>query len=143
MEIITQNAAESQKAGKKFAASLKGGEFIALTGGLGAGKTTFVQGIGEYFGIKRMTSPTFILLRKYKISNFKFKISNLFHLDLYRLENNIPEEIENLGLQEEIENPKSVILVEWAEKMQKFLPANTIYIKFDNLSEYERRIKIK
>lgn len=88
MEVNTKNANETKEFGKKFGASLKGGEVLALSGDLGAGKTTFVQGLAEGLGIdERIMSPTFLLMREHGI---KFG-GKLYHVDLYRLESNVEQ----------------------------------------------------
>src|SRR3990167_10169634 len=99
MEIFTENANETKKFGREFSAFLKGGETICLSGDLGSGKTTFVQGLAKRFGIERIISPTFILMRTYKIDDKYQKggIKYLYHLDLYRLEGNISEQLIDLG----------------------------------------------
>ncbi len=135
MEVITKDASSTQRLGQKIGASLKGGEIIALTGNLGAGKTTFVQGLAQGLGIEdRVTSPTFILMREYHGA------LNLYHLDMYRLENNFWEEIRNLGLTDLWGKEGNVVIVEWAEKIKEYMPENTIWIDFTQVGE-ERLIK--
>lgn len=108
---------------------------MALSGDLGAGKTTFVQGVANGLGIKdRITSTTFVIMRNY---------GNFFHADLYRLEENVAEEVENLGLMDIIREGKSIVITEWAEKIRSLLPKNTIWVNIENTNEHERRIKIK
>src|SRR5260221_7294528 len=120
MEIITKNAKETFELGKKFGSSLKGGEILAFVGGLGAGKTTFIQGLAAGIGIKnKIVSPTFILMRTY---------GNFYHLDLYRLEGDIEKEVRNLGLFDIWENPLNIIAIEWAEKLKTDWPKNTKWI---------------
>ena len=139
MEIITKNAKETKEFGKKFGSSLKGGEVIALVGDLGAGKTTFVQGLAEGLGLKsKIVSPTFILMRQYSLESGL----NFYHADLYRLEGNVDHEVVNLGLPDIWEKKDNIVVVEWAEKSRELFPKNTIWINFDESSEDERRIKI-
>lgn len=136
MELITKNADETKKFGREFASYLKGGEILCLVGDLGAGKTTFVQGLAEGLKAKgRVISPTFILMRQYTSEKF-----NIYHLDLYRLENNFIDELENLGVYELWQNPKNIVLIEWAEKIKNLLPKNAKWIHIKNLSEEERKI---
>ena len=146
METTTKNAEETKELGKKVAASLKGGETLALVGDLGSGKTTFVQGLAEGLGIKqRIISPTFIIMRNYKISqitDYRSPVTNFYHIDLYRLENKIETEIENLGLEEIWSNPENVIAIEWAEKVRDIVPKNATWIEFEYLDDDKRRIKI-
>lgn len=143
MEYITQSAEETQELGRKLSVNLNGGEVIALSGDLGAGKTTFVQGLAEGLGItSRVNSPTFIIMRSYQITNGQSLITNLYHIDLYRLENNIEEEIKNLGITDLWGNQENVFIIEWAEKAKDLLPENTTWIKFENLEEDGRKITI-
>ena len=138
MEFITKNAEETKELGKKLAIDLieKGKPLIiALTGELGSGKTTFVQGFAQSIGVtKGIISPTFILLRKYG--------NNFYHLDLYRLEENVEREVKNLGIEEIWKNPESIVVIEWAEKIKNLLPKETRWIKFETLEDNIRRIKL-
>ena len=137
MEFLTKSAQETKKLGRKLGSSLKGGEIIALVGELGSGKTTFVQGLARGLGIKtRIISPTFILLRKYSTQNF-------YHVDLYRLEENLEDEVRNLGLEDVWNNKNNVVVIEWAEKIKDMLPKNTVWMNFEVLGNEERRIRIK
>ena len=138
MEFTTQNAKQTQNFGKKYGSSLKGGEVIALTGNLGAGKTTFVQGLADGLGIEdRIVSPTFILMRNYQNNDI-----NLYHLDMYRLDDNFEDEVRGLGLRDVWEKPENIVVVEWAEKIKHLLPSKTIWIDIQNLGEEKRKFTI-
>jgi tRNA threonylcarbamoyladenosine biosynthesis protein TsaE len=127
---------------QEIGSKLIGGEVIGLVGDLGAGKTTFVQGLAHGLGIsKNLNSPTYIIVRTYKIQ--KDKVEKLYHVDLYRLEENISEELVNLGLSDEMGKPENVIVIEWAEKAREALPKNTKWIEFDQIDENKRKIIIK
>ena len=139
--VITHSLEETKKLGKEFAARLHKPTVIALHGDLGAGKTTFAQGFAEALGIKhRIISPTFIIVRKYQISNFKFQISNFYHIDLYRIESE--RDIQNLGILELLKNPCNIVFIEWAEKMGDLLPKKRWDVSFDYLNEQSRKIQI-
>jgi tRNA threonylcarbamoyladenosine biosynthesis protein TsaE len=110
---------------------------LALTGDLGSGKTTFIQGFCRAAGIKkRITSPTFVIFKKFKIKNLKFK--NLYHLDCYRIQK--PQELLKLGFKEIIVNPQNIVLIEWAEKIKLLLPKETIWIKFSHTKSLNQRL---
>lgn len=112
---------------------------IGLTGDLGSGKTTFIQGFCKGVGIKkRITSPTFVIFKRYKIQDTRFK--SIYHIDCYRIQK--PKELLKLGFKEIINNPENTVLIEWAEKIRKFLPKNTIWIKFEHVRENERIIQV-
>lgn len=114
---------------------------IGLSGELGSGKTTFIQGFFRGIGLrKRALSPTFILMRKIKLKNGAFQ--RLFHIDAYRLRK--PKELLELGLREALRGPENVILIEWADRLKRILPRNAIWINFTHgKKEYERIIKVK
>lgn len=102
---------------------------------MGAGKTTFVQGLAKGLGIKRrITSPTFIIVRSYGEENF-------YHIDLYRIESD--KDIEGLGIEEIFKDSKNIIAVEWPEKVEKLIPVNRTEIHFEYLDENRRKITIK
>ncbi|MEK7616957.1 MAG: tRNA (adenosine(37)-N6)-threonylcarbamoyltransferase complex ATPase subunit type 1 TsaE [Patescibacteria group bacterium] len=133
---LTFSEKETKDLGKKLASKLHG--VIALSGPLGAGKTTFVQGFAKGLGIKeKIISPTFVLIRQHKIPNSK---KMLFHIDLYRLENE--KQLKGLGLEEIRNDSNHISLIEWAEKAKDFLPKSTSYINFEALDETKRKITV-
>jgi tRNA threonylcarbamoyladenosine biosynthesis protein TsaE len=120
-------------------------KILALSGDLGSGKTTFSQGFAKALGISsRIISPTFIIMRSYKltITHHSSLITHFYHIDLYRLEHSIKEEFENLGVFEIFNDPKNIVLIEWAEKAKSLLPKNTTWIEFEHAGEGERKIKL-
>lgn len=133
MVSITKSAQETANLGQALAKQLleqKRGEakpiVICLYGELGSGKTTFTQGFAKGLGItSRLLSPTFIIVRRYAMPN---NSGFLYHLDLYRLKSGT--ELDGLGLSEIFREPNSVVMVEWAEKLGKFLPQKRIDIYF-------------
>src|SRR3989344_8594763 len=103
MQTISLGTDETKAIARKFAKKFESG-VIALTGELGAGKTTFVQGFAGGLGIKdKIISPTFVLIRQHKIPKTD---KTLFHIDLYRIE--MEREFEDLGLKEILQNPEAV-----------------------------------
>lgn len=129
---------ETKQIAEKFAKQTRG-RIFALMGELGAGKTIFVQGFAKGLGIKdKIISPTFVLIRQHKIASTK-KV--LYHIDLYRLENT--KDLRELGLEEIWSNPNNIVLIEWAEKIQKLLPKNTVWISIEIVKENIRQISVK
>lgn len=124
-----------------------GAAIIALHGDLGAGKTTFVQGFMKALGVKNhITSPTFLIVRKYEISTpLKVGLTHYhhaYHLDLYRIQN--PKELSDLGFKKILQDSRAIILIEWPERAKKALPENAIWINFEHgKNEKERIIRIK
>lgn len=112
---------------------------FALTGELGAGKTIFAQGFAKGLRIKeKIISPTFVLIRQHKIPKSP---KMLYHIDLYRLEN--IKDILHLGIKEILANPNNIVLIEWAEKIQKLLSKSTVWISIKVIKENIRQISIK
>ncbi len=140
---ITKTTEQTQKLAAELAISLKQPSVITLQGELGAGKTTFTQGFARGLGIKqKIISPTFIIMRKYDIDvkSKKNNIEDFYHVDLYRLENE--RNIAGTGLLEVINDNKSIVVIEWAEKMGNLLPEKRIDVTFKYLSEREREITV-
>jgi tRNA threonylcarbamoyladenosine biosynthesis protein TsaE len=114
---------------------------IGLIGNLGAGKTTLVQAAAEILEInENVLSPTYVIMKKYEINLPDFIHKNLIHIDAYRLESD--EELINLNIKDEFNNPDNLILIEWADKVEKILPDEYIKIKFKIIDEENREIEV-
>ena len=120
--ITTYSASETRTLGERMGREAKPGAVYALCGDLGAGKTVFAQGFAAGLGITaHVTSPTFTLLQVYEEGRLP-----LYHFDLYRIEDAC--EADDIGC-EEYFSGNGVCLVEWAERAEELLPADTIRIR--------------
>lgn len=132
--IFLANANSTQKLGQQLGELLPAGSVILLTGDLGSGKTTLVQGIGLGLGItEAIVSPTFTLIAEYLAGRIP-----LYHLDLYRLES---QEVNQLYLEsywEGIDVPLGITAIEWAQRLP-YLPPNYIDIHLSYLPEKGRQ----
>lgn len=139
MNYSSSSAEQTQQIGSDFAQQFKQkGGIIALSGDLGAGKTTFTQGFARGLGIEdKIISPTFVLIRQHIIPDTK---RTLFHIDLYRFETDI--DIVSTGLKEIMEDPNNVVLIEWAEKIANQLSKDIIKINIKKIGENSREIEI-
>lgn len=105
---------DTQVIAKEIADTLKGGEFIAMYGDLGAGKTAFVQGLAKALGItNHVTSPTFTIVNEYEGR------LPLYHFDVYRIAD--PDEMYEIGYDDYIDSD-GVCVVEWAELIEELFP---------------------
>lgn len=113
---------------------------VGLYGELGAGKTSFTQGVARAFGIKdHVTSPTFVLEKIYKLKGSAYE--HLVHIDAYRLSGGA--EMSALGWGEVVKKSGNIIFIEWPERVIDVLPKDMIKIYFETgEKEEERRIKI-
>ncbi len=134
--IKTHSADETIKIAEEITKKLIGkneNTIIFLEGELGAGKTTFVKGIANALKTNETAvSPTFTFIKEYE------GILPLYHFDLYRIEN--PEELDEIGFLEYIER-KGIIVIEWAEKVEKIIEPN-IKVTIKKTGEKDREICI-
>ncbi len=128
---VVQTKRISGDLAKKLAVKLRTkAAVIGLIGELGSGKTVFAQGFAKGLGIKeKIVSPTFILMRRH---------GNFYHFDCYRIKN--PKEILDLGWREIINNPQNIVLIEWADRIEKILPKNYLKIRLGHLNKNKRKI---
>ncbi|MBP7928234.1 tRNA (adenosine(37)-N6)-threonylcarbamoyltransferase complex ATPase subunit type 1 TsaE [Patescibacteria group bacterium] len=123
-----------------LAKSLKPGDVLALSGDLGAGKTTFTRYLAEALGFKaRVQSPTFIIARKYERATGDIK--RIHHLDLYRL--TVLAEVLELGLQDFFADSEAISVIEWPEVAFEVLPTPHKRLHFEVVSDTERKIHVQ
>ena len=136
MEVIAKSLEET----KQFACALVGklspqadrATIIALSGDLGSGKTTLTQYIAEAFGVdEHVTSPTYVIEKVYELLAREFE--RLVHIDAYRLAGE--HELSILGWDELVKDSKTVILIEWPEKVAGLVPTDAIRITLEGSGE--------
>jgi tRNA threonylcarbamoyladenosine biosynthesis protein TsaE len=127
MEFISRSADQTRRVGMRLGALLRTSDLICLTGDLGSGKTTFVQGLAAGWGsLDQVSSPTFVLVNVYRRREDYSESGQqrLFHLDAYRLES--PAEAEALDLDTMLDS--GAMVVEWADRIQPALPDDRLWI---------------
>ena len=135
MTYRTQSAAETEAMGEKLARRLRGGEVIAFTGDLGAGKTAFTRGLARGLGITdRVTSPTFTIVNEYEGGRLP-----LFHFDMYRL--SCSDELYDIGWEDYLARG-GVCAVEWSEIVEDALESDAIRVDIKNEGGDSRSITI-
>lgn len=142
-KLITKNEIETFDFGQKLGQFCSGGEVFILNGDLGAGKTKLIQGLAEGLGIKaRVNSPTFNIMKIYKIKGAAAdKGVDIFcHIDAYRLRS--AHDLITLGVEEYLNDPRTVTAIEWGEKVKEIWPKNATIITIKSLSENEREMTI-
>ena len=130
---ISHSPEETEAIGRRFAAGLKPGDVVALTGEIGAGKTTFVRGLAEGLGVepRSVASPSFVLVREYR-----GRIP-LYHADLFRLEG-LPDAL-TIGI-EDFYGQGGVTVIEWADHVPDVLPEKHLEVRFEVVDAETRRL---
>ncbi len=124
--------------GKALGTALQGGDFLALCGPLGAGKTHLVKGLAVGLGVpadEPVVSPTFVLCREYD-GNLK-----LYHIDAYRLGS--ADELVALGLDEMLNEPNAVLAVEWADRVTPAVPPAACWLELAHDGAETRHLTVR
>jgi tRNA threonylcarbamoyladenosine biosynthesis protein TsaE len=129
MKYLAATIKQTNSLARRLVKSWHGGEVIALSGDLGSGKTSFTQAVAKYLGITQpVTSPTFTIWQQYDCQHPKIK--KLIHIDAYRL--NSGADLINLGIDDWINKPDCLIVIEWPERVADWLPATAWPINFQH-----------
>lgn len=135
MHHITETAQETRALAAQFARTLQGGEIVCLDGDLGAGKTTFAQGILESLGAHGpFVSPTFLIMKDYPLPDSK----TAYHIDAYRVR---ASDLLNLGWEEFSTKKESICIIEWPENISDIIPQNAIHVRLKHLDGSQHRIE--
>jgi len=142
-EYLTISLVQTKKLGKTLAQkALKSGSrkrafVVGLSGELGSGKTTFLQGFAKGLGIReRVLSPTFIIIRRFSLGGNTGK--NFYHIDCYRIQKS--KELLRLGFKKMAARPQNIIAIEWVDRIKKILPKNIIMVEFNLVDRKTRKI---
>ena len=134
--FISNSPDETEAFGRRFAESLKPGDVLALTGGLGSGKTQFVKGLAAGLGATTApTSPTFTLIHEYSGGRFP-----IYHFDFFRVEDQ--QSAERLGFDDYFFGA-GLSVIEWADRFPDLIPETARWITFETKSETQRAITVK
>jgi tRNA threonylcarbamoyladenosine biosynthesis protein TsaE len=134
LDFFSRSPEQTRRVGIRLGSMLRPGDVICLQGDLGAGKTTFVQGLAQGWGtLDAVSSPTFIIVNMYRRADG----AQLYHMDAYRLDS-LPE-AEELDLESML--AQGPLLVEWAERIRDLIPANHIWLEMEYLAEEHRKMR--
>ena len=139
----TADADATRALGAALARSVRPGQVIALRGDLGAGKTTFVQGLAVGLGFAgQVTSPTFILVNEYRLPGRR----RLVHIDAYRLGDAgvvALDEAATFGLGDILAAEDAIVAIEWSERVAGALPDDYLLVELQAIAPDARRIRIR
>ncbi len=129
LKILSESPGTTIELGKNFSKILTGGDIIIFSGELGGGKTTFISGLADGFGVREnLSRPSFTILNQYQAGKLK-----LVHIDFYRLDG--IDEFDNIGLDDHIYDSSSVLCIEWGEKIQEYIKKDYLNICFNYIIE--------
>ena len=133
--LLSNNEAETEEIGARFAKDLPGGTVVAMYGDLGAGKTAFVRGMARGMGLTcRVSSPTFTIVNEYLGDR------ELIHFDMYRLSG--ADELFEIGWEDYL-NRGAVCAVEWSEKVEDAFFGDEVRVTIEKLGDSQRKITIE
>jgi tRNA threonylcarbamoyladenosine biosynthesis protein TsaE len=134
--ILVNSKEEMLEFAKSWSTGLRPGTIVYLSGDLGVGKTTFVQGVLEGLGyLATVKSPTFTLVESYLLDNDR----NFYHFDLYRIDKR--EDLEAIGFRDYF-SLDNILFIEWPEKAEGYLPVPTYHIKIESFGK-QRKLSIE
>ncbi len=145
----THSAEETRAWGKTLAGTILPGTLLCLTGDLGAGKTTLVQGLLEGLGAERpYVSPTFVIMKQYDLPTRQTGlpatsvtgVNRIYHADAYRVGS---KDFTEIGFTEWCADRDGLVILEWPERIADILPTKRIDITLTSLSETKREITFK
>lgn len=138
----THSNRETQALGKQLALLFRPGQLVTCSGGLGAGKTTLIQGILDGLGaLPPYPSPTFVLMNQYELpQSTETGIARVYHADAYRVGR---DDFEKLGFLEWCTDPAGLVILEWPERLGDLVPEKRIEIRLTALSETAREIIVR
>lgn len=132
MEFVTRSEKETFDLAFKVASEILGNRVVCLNGELGAGKTVFVKGFCNFFGIDEISSPTFTLVNEYE------GVKPVFHFDVYRLADE--DEFFAIGGDEYFE--KGICIIEWSDVIKEVIPDDAIDVRIEKIDDETRKIII-
>jgi tRNA threonylcarbamoyladenosine biosynthesis protein TsaE len=136
MDFFSRSPEQTRRIGTRLGVALQTGDVICLQGDLGAGKTTFVQGIAHGWGSQdSVSSPTFIIVNMYRRGDEV----RLFHMDAYRLDST--PEAEELDLDSML--VQGPLLIEWPERMDGLVPDERLWVSLEYIDDEEREMQFK
>jgi tRNA threonylcarbamoyladenosine biosynthesis protein TsaE len=131
IEFTSHSPEQTRRVGMRLGAMLRSGDLVCLSGDLGSGKTTLVQGIAQGWGsLDQVSSPTFVLVNQYRRPDG----AALHHMDAYRMRD--AAEAEDLDLDFFLET--GALILEWPERIKEILPAQRIWVELSYVADEKR-----
>lgn len=140
-DIISHGPEQTRALGSHLGRHLRAGAVVLLSGAIGAGKTTFVQGLARPLQVEGpVQSPTFTLISEHTGRLADGSAIRLVHVDLYRLSDD-GWDLSSTGLEEELDAPDTIVCIEWPDRARHQLPEEYLLIEFVPLADEKRNLR--
>lgn len=141
LDFISHSPQQTRDLGAAVARHVQPGDLLLVSGTLGSGKTTFIQGLAAGLGVAdTVASPTFTLIAEYAATSKEHSVT-LFHVDLYRLSGD-EDELFSFGLEEVLEDPNAICAVEWPQRAPAIFPDEWLLIELEAVADSKRRARL-
>jgi tRNA threonylcarbamoyladenosine biosynthesis protein TsaE len=139
LDVISHSPEQTRRIGALLGRGLERGSLVLLGGMIGSGKTTFAQGIAHGLKVTTgVTSPTFTLVNEYEGSDRDGRPVKVFHIDLYRLEDE--GDLQSFGFEEYLDDVDAVTIIEWPERAATVFPEDYLFIELMTVAESKRSL---
>jgi tRNA threonylcarbamoyladenosine biosynthesis protein TsaE len=136
LEFFSRGPEQTRRLGMRLGHLLQPGDLVCLSGNLGAGKTTLVQGVAKGWGsLDAVSSPTFVLVNTYRRPDGM----SLYHMDAYRIESALEAEYLDLDIMLE----SGALIIEWAERIEAALPKSRLWLNLSWVDDEQRRLEFQ
>ncbi len=140
-DIISHSPDQTRAIGAHLGKVVQRGSLLLLSGDIGAGKTTFVQGLARPLQTgDQIQSPTFTIVAEHAGTGADGKPLRLYHIDLYRIEGD--SDLDSIGLDEYLSDPNGVTVIEWPERGRDWMPKEYLLIDLQTVSDSKRNLRM-
>jgi tRNA threonylcarbamoyladenosine biosynthesis protein TsaE len=140
-DIISHSPDQTRAIGALVGKVVSRGSLLLLSGDIGAGKTTFVQGLARPLDTgDQIQSPTFTIVAEHSGADLDGRPLHLYHVDLYRLEGDT--DLDSIGLDEYLADPDGITVIEWPERGRDWLPKEYLLIELETVADSKRNLKM-
>lgn len=141
LDLIAHSPEQTRAIAGQLARQLQPGQVVLLSGMLGAGKTTFVQGMARALQAgEQVQSPTFTIVVEHDGALPDGRPIRLYHMDLYRMSG--PDDLDSIGVDDYLDDPNGIVVIEWPDRAAGLLPADYILVQMEMVADTKRAIRI-
>ena len=141
VDLIAHSPEQTRAIAAQLARQLSHGQTVLLNGPLGAGKTTFAQGLARALGAgEQVQSPTFTIVSEHDGQLADGQPVRIYHMDLYRMSG--PDDLDSISFDDYLSDPEGIVIIEWPDRAVSRLPSEYILVRMENIADTKRSISI-